>query len=441
MMPVVLALTLSAPLTLDEVRAASRENLDAVRSEIALGRAEENTRTARAAVLPQVALTSQIGMTASGPQRFFTTVPNGAGGFDQAAVDVPGNTRANFIFGLQLTQLLFDGGRWWNELARTGAARDAAQGQLAEQRLASELEAQRRFFELLRAQAVQQVLQSSVERSQAQLERTQGFYEAGRVQKRDAIDAEVNLDADRIGLLRQGPQIAQARAALLGWLARRPTDAVEAVDPGVLTLPLAAGPRADEAQALAERQRPLWKALDDQERAFSLAVATSRAAYLPRISAQAGYLRQAATADPFFTDPTKQNTLTLGLALQWDLFSGFATDAQVARARLDLDENHRQREQALRDLSGDLQTAVTTLDAQLEIAKLADSSCTLAESALNLAVERFKAGAGSTLEVRDSQLKLTQAQLQRLQSRIDLAIARAVVDRLTGVTSAPGAAR
>ena len=57
---------------------------------------------------------------------------------------------------------------------------------------------------------------------------------------------------------------------------------------------------------------------------------------------------------------------------------------------------------------------------------------TIATDALALAEERFKAGAGSTLEVRDAQLKLTQAELQHLQNRIDVEIARAALERVLG---------
>ena len=58
-------------------------------------------------------------------------------------------------------------------------------------------------------------------------------------------------------------------------------------------------------------------------------------------------------------------------------------------------------------------------------------------AALGLAIEeeRFKAGAGSTLEVRDAQLKLTQAELSLLTNRIDVENARYALQRATGMLS------
>lgn len=430
MLPFVVAAFIATPLTLGEVQQASRQNLDALRAELELARTDEGRKVARAAVLPQVQMQSQLGMIAVSPQRQFNlfNTPGAPAFFDTDAF-----VRGNFLFGVTLTQLLYDGGKWWNELERTGEVKAAAEGQLAEQRLSSEVEAVRRFYELLRAQSIARVLQAGVERSEAQLDRAKGYYEAGRAQKRDAIDAEVNLANDRIRVLRQNPVVTKSRVDLLSWLARSPHDQVEAADPGILVAALEPSPSLETAVQLARERRPLWKVLDAQVRAAELAVSVAKAPFFPRVSAQVGYQRQSPTADPFFTDPTRQNSLNLGVVLQWDVFSGFATVAQTARARRDLDEAGLRRAQQLRDMEGELASAIASVEAQLEIARLADQSLKLAEAGLMLAEERFKAGAGSTLEQRDAALKLTQAQLERLQSRIDLAIARSVVDRLTAV--------
>ena len=46
---------------------------------------------------------------------------------------------------------------------------------------------------------------------------------------------------------------------------------------------------------------------------------------------------------------------------------------------------------------------------------------------LKLEEERYAAGAGTSLEVRNAQLKLTQAQLTQVQGRVDVEIARAAL--------------
>ncbi|MBX7116133.1 MAG: TolC family protein [Myxococcaceae bacterium] len=425
----------SGALTLDEVRAASRENLDAVQSALDLEAAGEGRRLARASILPQLSLSASAGVEAAGPQRRYTTVPNMTGdGYDQQSVDTPAANSANFRLSLQLSQLLYDGGRWWKAIAQAGAQEEAAQGRLDEQRLSSEMEGVRRFYELLRAQKTRDVLNASVARSLSQVERANALYEAGRGKLGDTLDAQINYRNDKISLLRQGQAVTSAQSDLLFWL-NRPMADVEAAEPAMLLAP-AGESKPVALQSFVDRakvNRPLLKALERQVAVADAAVGIASASYLPRVSVGAGYTRFAPSADPFFTDPTRQNTVTAGLNLSWDLFNGFETSANTAKARVSLRQAENTQLRATQELEGQLRSALGTLNTQREMLVLSKENLEFAQKNSALAEQRFSAGAGSTLEVRDAELKLTQAQLALLQGRIDVEIARAAVSRLTGI--------
>ncbi len=421
----VVSQVLAAPITVDDVRTRSRENLQALQAELDVARAQDGIKGARAAIFPQLSMNAQLGATVSGPRRAEIVIdgtPN---------PDVPAFNRGNFALGLTLNQLIYDGGRWWNQISQAGATAEAAQGQLDEQRLASQFEAERRFFELLRAQQALEVLKQTVDRSQQQLERAKSLYEAGRGQKRDALDAEVNLGNDQIQVIRQQQSIVSSQVDLLAWLSQ-PTSEIEAVAPASLTGSPPPGPDPSVALSTAREHRPLLKALANQQRASQYAIEVAHAPYLPRVSAQASYNRSSSAAEPFFIDPARQNALSFGLLMQWDIFSGFATQAQVGRARTDLRGAELQLAQAERELAGEIRRTSAALDAQLKIAALAEKNRAVAEFSLRIAEERFNAGAGSTLEVRDAQIKLTQSQLTQVQGRIDVEIARANLGRIVG---------
>ncbi|MBL8917408.1 MAG: TolC family protein [Myxococcaceae bacterium] len=433
-MLVALLLTAS-PLTLDEVRQASRQNLDAVRAELGVTRAGLDRADARSVIFPQVDLTASISETFAGAQRRFTTAPqlqpDGSLTFVQRPVDIPGFSQGNFQLGLQVSQLLYDGGRWWNQLARTGALEEAAKGQLLEQQASSELEAVRRFYELLRAQLALTVLEGTVKRSADLLERAKGLFEAGRAQKRDVLDAEVNLGNDRIAVIRQRQAIVAAQASLLQWLGQPPRE-LEAKAPAGFEEP--SSNELIDARAMLERarrQRPLLQVLDAQGRGAKLAVELARADYFPRLAASANYNRTAPSAE-LFVDPTRQHALTLGANLSWDLFSGLATDTQVSRARAQLTELERQQAQALIELEGEIVRASGALAAQLEIATLAAKNRALADESFSAEEQRYAAGATTSLSVRDAQTRALLAQLTQLQTRVDVEIARAALERLAG---------
>lgn len=431
-----LALVLAAtPITLPEVRQAARQNLDAVRAELAVTRAGLDRADARSVLFPQVDLTLGATETLAGAQRRFTTAPqlqdDGSITFVQRPVDIPSFAQGNFQLGLSVQQLLYDGGRWWNQLARTGALEDAAKGQLEEQQAASELEAVRRFYELLRAQLALDVLETQVKRSADLLTRAKGLFEAGRAQRRDVLDAEVNLGNDRIAVIRQRQAIVAAQASLLQWLGQAPGEVVAQRPAAFERPPLAAPTDAAALLEQARRRRPLFEVLSAQGRGGRLAVEVARADYLPRVSASAAYNRGAPTA-ALFVDPTKQHAITLGANLSWDLFSGFATDTQVARAQTQLTELERQQRQTLVELESELVRARSAFEAQVEIAKLAAANRALAEESFDAEAQRYAAGASTSLSVRDAQSRALAAELTQLQTRIDVEIAQAALERLTG---------
>lgn len=429
---VVLAAT---PITLEEVREQSRKSLDAVRARLDVVRAETQSKTARSVIFPQVDLTLGAGVSFVGSQRNFSTVPEfdennrPTGNFVQRVVDTPPLEQGRYTLGLSVQQLLYDGGRWWNSIAQAGAQEEAARGQLAEQQLASELEATRRFYELVKAQLALQVFRETLARSQQQVERATALYEAGRGQRSAVYDARTNLANDEINVVRQRQRIVQARVALLQWLGRPDAD-VEAVTPEGLDRPAS---RIDTAQAVAHarRQRPLFKSLEASVRAGELGVAVSRADYFPRVAVSANYNRNSPDLGVFF-DPSRQNVLTLGANLSWDLFSGFQHVAQEERARADLEQSKAVERQSIVDLEAEIARANEALAAEAEVLAISEKNLEVAREQQALEEQRFAAGAGSSLEVRNAQIKFTQAQLNVLQGRADVATARAALERAVG---------
>jgi outer membrane protein TolC len=155
------------------------------------------------------------------------------------------------------------------------------------------------------------------------------------------------------------------------------------------------------------------------------------------VVAQGSYRRDGPQAGPVFTEPRLQNSLGASVSLQWDIFSGFATDAQVSRASASVRTAELNLAQTERELEAEVRRSLEALETQIASTQLASDNREAAAQSLALAEERFKAGAGSTLEVRDAQLKLTQAELVLLESRVNVEIARFGVMRAMGTLS-PG---
>ncbi|EAU68863.1 outer membrane efflux protein [Stigmatella aurantiaca DW4/3-1] len=430
------AVPAATPISLEEVRAQGRKNTQALLSLLDATRSEQDVRLARAPLLPQLSFSTSAGGTYVGRERGIVLVQTGEGTFEQRAGETSPRDSGDFEISLNLSQLIYDRVRW-KQLEQSGAVFEAAQGQAREQEDASELEAINRFFALYRTQATIRVLEATVQRSEEQLERALALFEAGRVGRGEELSARVNLGNDRINLLLRQAQLAQDRGQLAVWLARPGAEPLEAQAPESLLQPPLPTPSFELALAEARQRRPLLQALQQQVRAASLGKEVASAGYWPRLLAQGAYLRRGPEADAVFATPRLQNTVTGSVVLQWDLFTGLSTDAQLNQARATLRTSELNLAQTERELEAEVQRTLQLLVTQISAAQLASENRETAARSLALAEERFKAGAGSTLEVRDAQLKLTQAELTLLENRVNVETARFGLMRAMGTLS-PG---
>ncbi|WNG37572.1 TolC family protein [Archangium violaceum] len=438
----VLAAVLAAnptPITLEDARVRSRENTQALTAVLQASSAEQDVRVARSSLLPQVGFRAGASVNYVGPQRSYSIVPVPGGGFEQLPIDTPEATIPGISLGVSVSQLIYDRAVW-ARLEQSGAQLEATRGQALEQQDTSELEGIQRFFALFRTQATIQVLEANVRRSEQQLERAQALFQAGRVGKAEELSAQVNLGNDRIAVVTRQSQLATDQVRLVTWLAMPGTEAAVAVDPGVLNQPPAPAPSLDMALQEARSRRPLLRVLRHQLRAAELQESIARAGYLPRLSLSGNFQHAGPDPEIFFTRPDRQNSVSGGITLSWDLFNGFTTQAQTRRAQYQSRISELNLQQSERELEGAVRQAHEALMTQLAATELAEANRKAAADALTLAEERFNAGVSSTLEVRDAQLKLTQAELTLLENRIDVEIARFALMRAMG-TLAPGEAK
>ena len=426
------------PISLEEARVQGRQNVNALQALLDVDVAEQDVRLSRSALLPQLSFGASAGRNWAGRRQSIITTedPNNPGGFLTFEVETPSINTESYDLGLSLSQVLYDRARF-KQLEQSGVLRDVRQSQAQEEANTSELEAIRRFFVLFRTQATLQVLDATVKRSEEQLERARALFTAGRVGKNEEISALVNLGNDRITFTETLAQLVSDQTQLAIWLARPGTEPLMAVDPGVLTQEPTPAPTMDTALTQARERRPLLAALQGQVRSAELQRAIAHADYIPRLTAQGSYSRQGPAAEVVFTEPRLQNTFTAGVNLTWNLFNGFATVAQTRRAEAGIRRAQLVLQQAGREIEAEVRRAHRSLEAQLEAARLAADNREAAVQGLRLAEERFRAGAGSTLEVRDAQLSLTRAELSLLENRIDVEIARFTLMRAVGALS-PG---
>jgi outer membrane protein TolC len=405
----------SGPLTLDQaIKAALERNRDQINAGLIAGIAEQQQVTARAAILPTIGFNASIGGARVGGGESQTNP------FTGVAQTAPSDTYASYSWGLTARQLIFDGGKWWNNLDAAQATFKSAQAAADEQALQTRFTVEQKFYELLRAQRQLAVFGEAAARSRDQADFVQKLFEGGKAAQSDVYAACANRDNDEVNRLGSEARVELARYDLCTAIGFDASKALAVVEPSGLLDEPTQPPGAQEAVDKALAQRPSLKAAQLTIESNKKQMAAAKGDYLPVISANASYNRGTrVVGDLVDPDLTKKNTLSGSINLNWNLFAGFSSDANVRTQLLQLKQAENDYQSGRRGVASDVQKAVASLSAARAQARVATQAFETAKQGLQLARTRQQVGVGTQLEVRDAELKLTQAQLSQVNALLD----------------------
>lgn len=423
-----------AKLTLDRALAeASGANLDLAVSRNAKTRSEAVSLGSWQGFLPRLDVSASFGRDYVGAQSN-VTIGQGAVG-NTPAVDYP-------AYGLQLSvsERLFDGLRTRATVDQAHAHERAASAQIDETSLATSFLVTQRFYAVVKAQQSLGVFEETAAQSKELVGRADALFAAGRVPRGDTLSARVNLGNDLINIESQRALLAQARSDLAVALGRTADPALGVEVPPELEV--TAFDRADyqpqpldQLVARGEKQRPARAREAALVEAAEQGVTAARADYFPAIGVNLTYTRQGQD----FTGKTgvygpldRQYVATAAVVASWNLFNGLGTISAVDQAHADAYRARLSETQVTQQIGSEVSHARSTLIALGRSARIAEQNLASATEAVRLARERFDAGAATTLDVRDAQLKLLQARLTIVSNRSDFLVAFADLNRAVG---------
>lgn len=174
---------------------------------------------------------------------------------------------------------------------------------------------------------------------------------------------------------------------------------------------------------------------DIQTRQLQQAVKIEKASLYPTLAASFNYTWTSSTnGSPFSFRWTPYSMA--GLSLNLPIFNGGKRYARIKQAEIQLGEAEYTRLNLERNVAMQVDLAVDNI--KLNVGQIASSaeSVTQATRAHDIQVKSFNIGATSYLNLRDSELALTQSQLAYYQSVYNYLVARSQLEYLLG-TAAP----
>lgn len=386
-------------------------------TEVANARADEGF----APLLPQV--TGSAGYTRTlryAPGSSVPTSGNTGVGVSntQSSLCVNANGDNCYTLGLRLDQLIYDfgqtNGRW--RAAKLNARSQADSEKRSSQQVAFDLRSA--YYNAAAARALLKVAQDTLANQDAHLKQSQGFVKAGTRPEIDLAQALTNRANARVQLInaQNGYDVARAQLNLAMGVEASIDFEVEP-PPGE---PVSGEESStDELLPVALKSRPDLQAVTDQIRAQEATISATRGGYFPALGANSSLSDRG---------PSLGNMAwgwSAGLTLNWQLFGGGITKYQVREANAVASVLRAQYESARQDIRLAVEQARLAVRAAKASVEATHDAVVNAREQLRLAEGRYAAGVGNVIELGDSQVALTSASAQEVQSQFNLAVARA----------------
>ncbi|TVR62118.1 MAG: TolC family protein [Gemmatimonadales bacterium] len=407
-------------LTLDEALALAREGsplIQLARAEVE--QASNQVGLGAVGLLPRLSVQGSRSTTTTYVEQTF---------LNQDPRELRGASSSQWGGGAALTWRAFDGGGRLAELDRLRAlevGETFALDQVQERILTDVVVA---YYDLARREAELQVFAEAVELSHERLRIARVREEVGAGSEVAVRQAQVDRNADQAQLIRARSGVVEARTGFNRLVGRPPATpfSVRAdipVDTGleretVLRLARSRSPAAEGARA------GLQAALSGEREA--------RADWFPSLDLRAGFDYTDLTSESGFQQAVQGFDYSLGLSFSFDLFDGFDRNRRGEAARL----RTRSAEITLRDVESRIEAEVEVEWARyadrLELVALERENLELARRNVETALEQFRLGAISSLELREVQEALTRGGIRLLESEFEARAAEAELRRLMG---------
>jgi outer membrane protein TolC len=329
-------------------------------------------------------------------------------------------------------------------LSALSSARSGLQGtawQRAATRNLVALLARQQFYEVVKAAKLVEVNDNALQLARDNERRVRVLFEVGSVSRSDLLKSRVQTaqgQLDSIGALQALLAQRNSLATLIG---------VEEAALGEVDTVLTVTPHDyDEAAVLEEAatNRPDLKAAAAGVRSARAAVLSARLQRMPYVSLSGSAVYNPVTSSKstvrdemgveFDRSSRSEAKRQLGarLALSWNLFDGFSTDAGIASARAGLLRAQDTYDVLRRDLAGEVHQATLTYQQALAAQNVAGSAVESATESMKLTQQKYNVGSATILDLIDAQVQLQRAQSQLVSALAGIRVAEARLDQVRG---------
>ena len=307
------------------------------------------------------------------------------------------------------------------------------------------LAAKQRFYTTVKAMHLARVQARALRLARDDERRVRALFEVGSVSKSDLLKAQVRTASAQLDSTLSDHDVITTRLLLAGQLGI-PEAQLGEIDSTLSNEHATLDPTGvlDEAR----KNRPDIQAAEADKKAAELALRSAHWARLPSVNLsgsltpksasdtkQKQFIDFAAPNDSLATGTTHFESKTIysgRFFISLPIFDGFATDANVARARSQLLNARENFDALMRNLEGEVHQSLLSYQEATERESLARRAMESATENLNLIQQKYNVGSATILDLIDAQVQLQRSASELVSALADIKVAEALVDRVRG---------
>lgn len=365
--------------------------------------ASNNNTYGNAGFLPTLDLTSAQSYTKENTSVEFISGDN---------LSIDGAKSNNFSAGALVNWTFFDGTTMFytksrlEEMEKQGIAITESVIQNIVAQIAKE------FYTVALEQIRLSLLFQNIGLSEDRLEIAKNKYEFGKSSKMEFLQAQVDLNRDISNHMIQQERLASSKTALNELLGRDVTlDFYVHFDPDLNT-----GLNYDKLNANMEKNNPELLATRYEMNAAKLVKKELFGERIPELGFNVGYNYGKSEAEAGFMLSRKSTGLNYGFSASWNLFDGSNLNRRIQNAKI-LEENTELNFEAVKlSLQREMYSIFISYQNNIQLHSMEEQNKEVANENNEIAVERYRVGTSSPLELREAQINLLEANLRYLNA-------------------------
>ncbi len=403
----------------DAISIGLKNNYDIILANNLAQQSVNNNIPGNAGMLPQVSFLAGTNLASNATKQEFS---NGL------VVDKSGVHSNNINAGIYLNWTLFDGMKMFvtkeklNELEARGSLNARLQ---IENTVSSIMSA---YYDMVQQKQLIRGINENIGYSQERLKIAEKKYEVGSGSRLEVLQAKTDLNAQLSTLYRQQTLFENARIFLNQVLSRDISTGFDVND----SIPLNSTLNYDAIFSSAQQRNAEIRLAENQVRIAGLEYRETKSLLYPRVGLAASYLFARSENQAGFALFNQNLGLNIGLNLSYTIFNGGITRAALKNEKLNMSYYNTSFQNVKLQVNQRVLSAWNLYRQSQKILALEEDNVKLTREAMDIALERFRLGAGNSLELKDVQRTFEEALVRVATARYNAKVSETNLMRLNG---------